>query len=117
MLSPEDKELVRSVNAHLQQESLADRRDELVEDYAQYLMKKGCEYYPWTRAHFEEALANAPEGIQMVAYAMVVTAIEDMGCDNDFANMAALRAIEKQVTEYWKALAVQCAERHVDFNP
>lgn len=99
------------LNRFLDAEAAAERRAELIEEQALYLVQEGQEFYPWTFDHFEEALGNAPSGDRICMYATVASAV-DLHLENHHANHAALTAVRRLVEKYWLACAKHEAEKN-----
>lgn len=112
MKYPEDRAATAELSKFLDAEAQHERHCELVAEYAEFLVRKDPEFNPWTRKHFEEALANAAEARQLVAWATTVTAI-GLGLDNEYANHLALTSIKNLVRGYWLQNALIEAERYV----
>lgn len=99
------------LNRFLDAEAAAERRAELIEEQALYLVQEGQEFHPWTFEHFEEAMGNASRGDRIVVFATVASAT-DLHLDNHVANRTALIAIKGLVENYWLDCARQEAEKN-----
>lgn len=106
----EDRIFNRDLQNHLDAEVEAECRAEAVEAYATFLTRPGAEFYPWTRAHFEEALGNAPDPEQRVVWSTVSVAV-DGDLKHDLANHLAITALRSLVENYWKKAALQEAQK------
>ena len=91
-----DRAFRRELHTFLEDQVSAERKAELLNEQAQYLIQPGQEYDPFTFDHFEEALANAPKGDRMAVAAAV-----DLKMDNHFSNHMALVALHQVVERYW----------------
>ena len=112
----EDRIFNHDLQKHLDSEVEAECRAEAVEAYATSLTRPGAEFYPWTRAHFEEALGNAPEAAQQVVWAATTSAVE-LGLNNEYSNHLALTTIRSLVENYWKEIALHDAAAHLRNQP
>ena len=105
-----DRVFKSELDDFLSEQARTQRRAELIDQYALYLIQKGEEYYPWTFVHYEEAMGNAPEADRRVAFITVAAAV-DLGLCNEHANHLALTAIRKLAEDYWKSIASEEAEK------
>lgn len=109
----EAKAFRSDLNRYLDAEAAKERRDELIEEQAAYLVQVGQEFHPWTFDHFEEAIGNAPNGDRIVMFATIASAV-DLHLDNHFANHTALTAVQHLVEKYWLKCAKHQAENQHD---
>jgi hypothetical protein len=109
--SIERKAFRSDLNHFLDTAAAAERRAELIEEQALYLVQEGQEFHPWTFDHFEEAIGNAPNGDRIVMFATVASAV-DLHLDNHYANYTALSAVKRLVEKYWLECATQEAGRN-----
>lgn len=109
--SIERKAFKSDLNRYLDAEAAKERRYELIEEQALYLVQEGQEFHPWTFDHFEEAIGNAPNGDRIVMFATIASAV-DLHLDNHYANHTALTAVKQLVEKYWLACAKHEAEKN-----
>lgn len=96
------------LNAHLEAERASEIRAELLDEQAKDLTQPGQEFYPWTFAHFEEAMENSPHGYRALLFATVAAAV-GLDLKDDNSNHMALCSIRQMVEKYW----LKCALHHV----
>lgn len=109
--SIERKAFRSDLSRYLDAEAIKERRYELIEEQALYLVRPDQEFHPWTFDHFEEAIGNAPNGDRILMFATIASAV-DLSLDNLYANHTALTAVKQLVEKYWLACAKHEAEKN-----
>lgn len=107
-----DRAFKTALNDFLEREAEAQRRAEMTEQFAEDLILKGAEFYPWTFDHFEEAMGNATNGERALAFATIASAV-DFNLDNPHANHMALVSVKQMVERYWLESARSYAEKNL----
>lgn len=79
-------------------------REQLVADRIKFLMSEGQEYYPFELNNFAEALQNIDD-TQVFRLNLASAA--------GFSAVAAGECLINVVTEYWRAIATNSAERQI----
>jgi hypothetical protein len=105
-----DNALYAELSDHLDAEASNDLRVETIAQYAAGLLEKGQEDDPWTFAHFEEAMANAPEAARLLTFGYILDSVEHQLC-NGKKNYLALTALKYMVDTYWAQIAIKDAEK------
>ena len=105
-----DRALYAELCDHLDAEESNDQRVEAIAQYAAGLLEKGQEDDPWTLAHFEEAMTNAPEAARLLTFGLILDSVETQLC-NGKKNYMALTALKFMVDTYWAQIAIKDAAK------
>ena len=98
-----------ALNHHLNKESEAERRAEMVEQRTKDLMQVGEAWHPWTFENFEEAIVEAPKAERMQMFILIASAV-DLGLKNDHGNHLALVGLRQLVERYCTEGAAKAAD-------
>jgi hypothetical protein len=98
------------LDRHLAEEERQTKREEAIQQQADYLVKKGQDYYPFACGNFEEALSEMSNGAKLALCAVAQVASEEP--NNDYAHSLVATALLSYVREYWKGLAYKQAETY-----
>lgn len=101
------------LNRYMEEETRQEKRQERVEDYANFLMEEGQECYPFTPAHVSEAFGELSTG-KLSVIAACLAEVESHKRSDTNRNHLALCSIIQPIKEYWRDMAMKDAEGYIE---